>query len=219
MVNDVVNSGADVLTDMFGSSVMAPIASGITEKNKQLIYWKKCQGCQIHKKELGWVVVGTAMGPHTMNEYYTLLNHKHFTPLEKYGQWLIGKNSGQKYDLTDSAHRFDALIMAGGLLEIPYDQMKAYNWHKFPEIVKYVPELANVIEYSCEYCTDKVYTDAKHLAVHTKIWHQDVAQPKAIGQEISRAIAAVGSVNNENIAAIVAAVVAAMQSSGVVSKE
>lgn len=205
---------ADIFEGLFGKGEQI-IAGGVTEKNKQLQYWKKCTGCQIHTEELGWVVIGPAMSEYTMQEYYSYLNHKHWTPLEKYGKYLIGFNKNQPYDLTDPPRRFEALIKNDGVHEIPIDQMVAYNWHRIPAIAKYFPALQQVVDYQCEYCPNKVYTQPEHLAIHTRIHHADVASSKAVGQEISKAIAAVTEKPNfspTDIAAIVVAVREALKS-------
>lgn len=205
---------AELFEGLFGKT-QEVVAGGVAEKNKLIQYWKKCTGCQIHKDELGWVVIGPAMSEYTMQEYYTYLNHKHWVPLEKYGQYLIGNNPNQKYDLTKPETRFQALADNNGIGEIPIDQMIAYNWHRIPAVAKYFPELQEVVDYRCEYCPDKVYTQQQHLAVHTRIWHADVAQSKAVGQEISRAIGAVTAGNSfspTDIAAIVVAVREALKS-------
>ena len=167
------------------------------DKYKHLQYWRKCAGCQIHTQELGWITLGPAMGPHTAVEYYEFQRSKHAEPLEKYGIFLAGESKSQKYNVIFPNERFLPLIEQNGFREIPIDQMIAYNWHRNKALVKVVPELANVVEYKCEYgCPpNKYWTTEASRQQHIRIWHSDVAQPQAVGKEISKAI---DSINQSN---------------------
>ena len=208
MVN--IDPNLEILEGMYGKR--DDVTSNTVQRSKHLQYWRKCQGCQIHTNDLGWIILGPAMSPYTATEYYEFQRGKHAEPLPQYGSYMAGHSSGSKYDVVEANRRFEPLIELNGIKEIPLDQMIAYNWHRIPVIVKYVPELANIQEYKCTYgCAPltSTFTDPRHLQTHMKVWHQDVAQPAAIGQEISKAIEAVSSANQispEAIAAIVMAV-------------
>lgn len=212
MVNQIpANQGIEILEGLFGKGNQTGGAFTTNERNLQLQYWKNCSGCQVHTEQLGWIVVAPAMGELSTQDYYVQLNHKHRTSLEKYGKWIVGsspKNNG--IDLTIPEHRFDALILNEGIHEMPLDQMIAYNFHRNPVMVKYFPALADVVDYGCEYC-NKLFNNQDGLRKHIRIWHSDVAQPKAIGQEISKAIEAVSGKATIDIEAAKAIAIAVAQ--------
>ena len=214
MVNPSLDSGIEILEGMRGISAPTGVISG--QQYKELQYWRKCKGCQIHTQELGWVVLGPAMSQHTAVEYFQYQRSKHAEPLDKYGTYVTGKASvgsdKSKYNVVESGYyRFEPLIEQNGFYEMPIDQMIAYNWHRYPAIVKYVPELADVEDFSCTYCEGRRFTNPEHLRVHISAKHENVAQPVAIGKEISKAIEAVGgsgqtTMSPELIAQLVVAV-------------
>ena len=219
MVNKLtVDSSYEIFEGLYGRGrEVAP--SQALDTSKHLQYWKKCSGCAKHTQELGWVVLGPVMSRYTSQEYYDFEQGKHATPLPQYGQYPAGKSSSganSKYDVVEPERRFEPLIEQNGFREIPIDQMIAYNWHRIPVMVKYVPQLAEVQSYPCEYgCSNRVFTNPEHLKTHISVKHQNVEQPAAIGQEISKAIDAVTSRDNsmspEAIATIVMAVREAMK--------
>jgi len=216
MVNTPTNISADIFESLFGSS--EDTVAGTVERSKQLMYWRKCSGCQIHREELGWIIVGPAMGNLTSQEFYEFQRSKHAEPLEKYGKYVVGNSRANgKYNITEGARRFEPLIELGGFHEIPLSQMKAYNWHRIPAIVKNVPELSEVVEYPCKYgCADRIFTTQEQLISHISVMHKDVAQPEAIGREISKVLEVTqnsSGISPEAIAQIVVAVREALKAS------
>lgn len=218
MVSDTQDANLDILEGLYGKPGEVVDAKA-PKRSKELIYWRKCKGCQIHTQELGWITLGPAMGPYTAQEYFDFQQSKHAEPLAQYGAYPAGKSSSSKYDVVTPERRFEPLIADFGLKgirEIPFDQMRAYNWHRIPQIVQYFPRLQEVTDYPCEYgCPpNKKFTSPELLSQHVRVWHNDVAQPQAVGKEISKAIEAVAGGNNsispETIAAIVMAVREAM---------
>lgn len=203
MVNPSLDSGIEILEGMRG--VTNQITGAVTgQRYKELQYWRKCKGCQIHTQELGWIVLGPAMSQHTAVEYYQYQRSKHAEPLDKYGTYATGKASvgsdKSKYNVVESGfNRFEPLIEQNGFHEFPIDQMIAYNWHRYPTFVKYVPELANVEEFPCTYCEGRRFTQPEHLRIHISAKHENVAQPVAIGKEISKAIESVGSSGGQSM--------------------
>lgn len=204
-----IDPNAEILAGL-GLGNKNEVSTSTVQRSKHLQYWKLCSGCQVHTEQLGWVILGPAMSPYTATEYYEFQRGKHATPLEKYGSYMAGKSSASKYDVVEPERRFEPLIEQNGLTEIPFDQMVAYNWHRIPVIVKYIPALADIIDYKCEYgCLNKLFNSETGLQLHIRVWHNDVAQPQAVGREISKAIEAVkdsSGMSPDTIAAIVVAV-------------
>ena len=195
MVNDV--SGADIFAGMQQRDGNI-IASSVARQTKQLQYWKKCSGCSKHSEELGWITIGPAMSPRTAVEYTEYQNSKHSTPLPQYGQYNVGINNDSKYNLTDPERRYQALIELEGFKEFPLDQMIAYNWHRFPVLIKVRPELADVVDIKCEHgCANRLFTQLSHYQQHIQVVHKEVAQPEAIARQFR---AAIESMNSNNTA-------------------
>jgi hypothetical protein len=158
-------------------------------------------------------MLGPVMGPNSANEFVDFQNSKHATPLTQYGQYLAGRNANNKYDITEPRQRFNYLIEGGGIGEFPTDQMIAYNWHRYPIIVKARPELEFVEDIQCQHgCSNRLFTSEKSYHDHISVMHKEVAQPEAIGRHFESAIKQMGnqSVDPATIAAIVAAVREAM---------
>lgn len=201
----------EILEGMYGRR-SDDVVANTNNKTKRVQYWRKCGGCQIHTKELGWITLGPSMSLHTSVEYYEFQQSKHAQPLEKYGTFLAGHAANEKYDVVTQPHRrLEPLIEHNGIHEMPLDQMVAYNFHRIPVIVKYVPELANVVDHPCQFgCPpNKTFNSIESLQKHIKVWHADVAQPQAIGREISKAIDVIGersAVSPELISAVALAV-------------
>lgn len=190
------------------------ITSSTVERGKRLQYWKKCEGCAIHTQEKGWVVLGPVMSPNTAMEFAEYQNSKHATPLTQYGQYLTGRVPNQKYNITDAGERFRYIIEQDGIREFPIDQMIAYNWHRYEALQNIFPELKLVVDIHCEHgCVDRKFTSQDSYNAHINVMHKDVAQPEAIGRQFRAAIESMNGNSSDNIAAIVAAVMAAMQTS------
>jgi len=201
----------EILEGMSGGRALVVEGVRSGDRNKHLMYWRKCTGCQIHTQELGWITTGPAMGPLTGTEYFEFQQSKHAEPLEKYGKYLAGRNSEAKYDITNPPERFHAMIEQGGWRDFPTDQLIAYNLHRNRAWRKYRPELEEVIDYPCTYGhADKIFNNEADLNKHIRIWHNDIAAPQAIGREISKIIESQsGGVNlnsTEGLAALVVAI-------------
>lgn len=219
MVNQAADSisGLDILAGM-GNKVNEPILESAS-RSKEVQYWKKCTGCEYHTEELGWVTTGPVMTPRTAIEFTDFQANKHATPLPQYGHYIVGKVAGQKYDLTDSQRRFQAIIELGGVHEFPLDQMIAYRWDKFPVMRQVQPALNDVKPIPCEYgCVGRTFITPNQLQNHMQVIHKEAVQPDAIGRHFSDAISKIGNTNNgnqltaESIASIVAAVMSAYES-------
>ena len=209
----------DLFEGIFGKS-LDEIESKPEERSKQVQYWRKCNGvyrgraCPIHTQELSWITLGPVMAKLTAQEYYDFQRSKHAEPLVKYGAYVLGKISAgsenSKYDVAEADRRFEPLIEQNGLMEIPIDQMIAYNWHHIPVVVKYVPQLAQVVDVTCPHCTGRTFTEQEHLQTHISAKHEAMQQSTAISSAVANAVSS-GGMTPEGIAAIVMAVREAMK--------
>ena len=206
-------NGADIVGGMVGAGFgNVPDMAASSSRDHRLQYWRSCAGCERHTEQHNWIILGPVMGPNSANEFVDFQNHKHATPLSEYGQYLAGRNAHNKYDITESRQRFNYLIEAGGISEFPTDQMIAYNWHRFPIIVKARPELEFVVDIPCQHgCSNRLFTSESAYHDHISVMHKEVAQPEAIGRHFESAIKQMNQPMDANaIAAIVAAVREAM---------
>lgn len=209
---DVVNraagiDGMDISRGIFGGG--APTILGSTERVKQVQYWHKCQGCEYHTEENNWITVGPVMTPRTAVEYTEFMQNKHATPLPQYGQYIMGYNAKQKYDLTNQRTKFQAIIELGGIKEFPLDQMIAYNWHRIPVMVNLIPALGNIVDIPCPYCAGRKFVHELHLQQHIQAMHREVMQSEAVGRQFNNAITSLNGTTNlnaEQIALIIKAV-------------
>lgn len=203
MVNDVINQ---IYPQSGGNLTPSSI-----DRSKKLQYWRKCKGCELHSQENNWIVLGPTMSPMTAMEFAEYQNSKHATPLPQYGQYIVGKHPNQKYDVTVPGERFRYIIEQDGINEFPIDQMIAYNWHRYEALQKIYPELKAVVDIPCEHgCVNRKFTSQEQYNSHISVMHKDVAQPEAIGRQFRAAIETMNSNGKTDIAAIVAAVMAAM---------
>ena len=207
-------SGSDIVGGMIGAGFNnVPDFASSSSRDRRLQYWRSCPGCERHTEQHNWIILGPVMGPTSANAFVDFQNSKHATPLTEYGQYLSGMNRNNKYDITEARQRFNYLIEGGGIGEFPVDQMIAYNWHRFPIIVKARPELEFVEDIACQHgCSNRLFTSESSYHDHISVIHKEVAQPEAIGRHFESAIKQMGNqqVDAATIAAIVAAVREAM---------
>ena len=187
-------TGSDILAGMQGTVYENIGTEGSAKRIKEVQYWKKCTGCNYHTKDLGYVTVGPAMSPRTAIEFSEFQANKHTTPLTQYGKYIVGKVAGQKYDLTNPAVKFQAIIELGGINEFPLEQMIEYNWHRYPVMVQVRPELANIVEISCQHgCVNRKFIQTVNgLSIgyqsHCSVMHKDIIQSESIGRQFKEAM-------------------------------
>jgi hypothetical protein len=186
----------ELTQDLFGTSPEdIKLATG--RGSREVQYWKLCERpeCYQHTTRKGWVVIGPAYSPRTAVEYIEFQQHKHATPLDKYGK----SSSGAMFE---GETRLIPLIESGGIHEIPFTQLVAYGWHRRPLIVKAIPELAKVVDIPCEYgCTTegpdaRLFTTVMDYQNHCSVMHRDVVGANAMGQQIKGTIESLGAVQN-----------------------
>ena len=216
MTNLDVTINQDILSQMSGVSGDVIATSPTNRRGKEIMYWKRCMGCNIHDTDFGYVILGPTMNPLTAIEYTEFMNGKHATPLPQYGTYGLGSVNGQKYNLMEPGQRFKAIIENNGIHEFPVEQAIELNWHKFPVLHKVFPQLADIVDIHCEYgCgANRVYKTQEHYNIHVRVWHNDVAQSRAIGKEFSTAIESINKAQQFDpalIAQIVLAVSMAMK--------
>ena len=158
------------------------------KRSKELQYWKLCsiEDCRTHYARKGWVVTGPALSPYTAVEWSDFQSTKHATSLANYGKWASG-------EVFRAPTRFGPLLRAGGLHEIPIEQMVAYKWHLRPEIVRVVPELANVDVFLCEHgCITvgprkRTFNTEASRQKHYNVMHKEIVGPTLIGRQLKEA--------------------------------
>lgn len=195
-------SGADILQGMSGNSHVI-VAESAQQRAKEVIYWRKCGGCDYHTRDNGYITIGPAMSPRTAIEYSEFQSTKHATPLPQYGRYVVGNVKGQKYDLTNPATKYQAIIELGGIHEFPLEQMIEYNWHRYEVLRRVRPELANALDNEIECihgCANRRFNTKIDFQKHCEVMHKDIIQSESIGRQFKEAmIANAGNSNGGQI--------------------
>ena len=169
----------------------------VKRKDLEYIYWKRCERerCFRHSDKLtgvnlqrGWVVTGPseASDPRGFDRY---VRAKHMTPLPQYGAFPIGEAS----IITGGRTRLIELVNRGGLLEVPLDQMIAYNWDKIPLLRMNVPALTGVNRWPCKYgCIGRDFTSQDGYKEHIKAIHENLMVQEATAETFKAAIEMLG---------------------------
>jgi hypothetical protein len=215
-----------VMAAMFGekNSTTAVGLGSLGRQSREAKYWKKPDG---------WVTIGPTRstdGP----EYLRYLENKRYKPLpDFYGVEVVGEKPGGGNSMCTANGKLQlrSFIKNGGLTAIdengeygpkgeyllPRDQLIVLGMHRQPSIVAQRPDLADVEDVECPYgCIDQA--TQKHRLFAYQTWcdqhivavHKDAIASEAVGKTIAKAMANQGGTNAEQIAAIVAAVMQAM---------
>ena len=187
-------SGSDILQGMLGNSNVI-VAESAQQKAKEVIYWRKCLGCDYHTRDNGYITIGPAMSPRTAIEFSEFQANKHATPLPQFGRYVVGKVTGQKYDLTNPATKYAAIIELGGIKEFPLEQMIEYNWHRYEVMRRVRPELEQALanELTCIHgCVNRKFNTAADYQAHCSVMHKDIIQSESIGRQFKEAITNMG---------------------------
>ena len=210
-----------ILRELVGEGA-SDIAIAPRRRSKELMYWKTCQreDCQRHIEQRGWVTMGPAFQPFTATEYVEFMEFKHATPLPAYGSSISN-------EMAIGPTRFKMLLEKGGIKEFAIDQLIAYGWHRMESILTARPDVAEATitlrEYICEHgCPTvgpraRVFSTIEGYKAHTKVMHSEAAAPEAVGRAIATTLQRGTGVNAPDIASIAAAVVLALQSSGIIA--
>lgn len=186
---------------------------------KMFTYMKLCRedNCPSHVNRKGWLTVGPALQPLTMQEHMEFLQSKHAT--------VVLKDDGSPYriDMNDltahPAQRFEPLLAEGldQLKHLPLDQMQAMGWHRMPAVVAAVPALEDTVEYYCEHGCAQTGTDARWfleediVRKHVLAVHGAAAAPDAMGRRISEAMEQMGGFQGMDPVALATAIVTALE--------
>ena len=195
-LQDVVNTLLGKVEARDGANI-----EGNVRHSKEKQYWKSCimEDCLTHQTQKGWIMIGPALQPRTAVEYTEFMEIKHATPLPKYGRAASGM-------MFDGPTRLVPLIEAGGINEIPIEQLTEYGWHRKPTMLKLLPMLEGlaekdiICEEGCPTTGPKTrwFANAMEYNKHVSIMHKEAAAPKAIGREFSAAIAAIEASRTAN---------------------
>lgn len=218
---------AAVMQAMFGvKSGTGSVALGsLGRESRQVKYWKKPDG---------WVTTGPTRqtdGP----EYLRYLENKQYKPLpDSYGVEVVGKPASQGGSMMNSnGHtRLLKFIDAGGIDAVdetgefgkpgeyllPREQLIVMGMHRKPDIVAKRPDLVGIVDVECPYgCIDQATSKPRLFAYqewcdqHVVAVHKDAIASEAVGRTIAKAMEKQsGGADTTQIAAIVAAVMAAM---------
>lgn len=219
-------ANADVMAAMFGakSSTGATVLGSQGRESRQVKYWKKPDG---------WVTLGPTRqtdGP----EYLRYLENKRYKPLpDSYGVEVVGKPAALGGSMLNSnGHtRLAKFIENGGLTArdetgefgrvgdylLPREQLIVMGMHRKPEIVALRPDLADIVDTPCPYgCIDQATSRPRLFAYkewcdqHVVAAHHDAIASEAVGRTIAKAMEKQNGVDTNQIATIVAAVMAAL---------
>ncbi len=199
---------------------------GMVNRHEQ--FWKFCvdEDCMKpgHIARRGWVVVGPSMkskkGAENFRQFRDM---KHAEPLTKYGQYEVGYELHKNASARLPFGKFTPIVTApGGINEFPKDQITAMGWHRNPVIKRARPDVADVVDVMCPFgCRTGVFASEDAKRQHVEAAHEKQMVSTALGEQISKPmeqIAALvakqqGGGDATQIAAIVAAVMSAMNSS------
>lgn len=196
-------------------------------------YWKQCdrERCRTHynkhlgyNPQRGWVTIGCTLESAPM-EHAEMINQKHMTPLAIYG-W---SGTGEMSEIVNPKSRWNMILMKGGLIEFPRDQIIAYGWDKEQIVRSLRPDVVGVKRFECPHgCSGRDWaidelgvSDA--YKTHVKVVHPTVEGPKAtadalsgVMEQFAKTMSSSGTpaagIDAGTIAAIVAATVAALES-------
>ena len=209
-----------VLRELVGEGA-SDIAIAPRRRSKEHMYWKSCQraDCQRHIEQRGWVTTGPAFQPFTATEYVEFMEFKHATPLPEYG-------SSVSNEISIGPTRFKMFLEKGGIKEFPIDQLVAYGWHRMESVLTARPDVAEATttlrEYVCEHGCPvvgpraRIFSTLEGYKAHTKVMHSEAAAPEAVGRAIANTLQRGAGVNAPDVASIAAAIVSALQTSGVI---
>lgn len=201
------------------------MAGTVRSRTKDWQYWQMCpetsgpfanRPCPTHTRNRGWIVLGPVNSPLTAVEYAQFQDVKHAQAFPQFGH-------GHSKEWSNPSTRFSNLIRNGGIHTFTLDQMVAYGWHRRPEIRAVRPELNDAIDVRCTYgCPNRVFSalskdQAEQLySRHVMVMHKETYQSESIGRELAKVAQTFSTspgtrVSNEDLAQIVAAVMAAQQ--------
>lgn len=219
-------NSAAVMQAMFGvqSGTGATGLGSLGRESRQVKYWKKPDG---------WVAVGPTRqtdGP----EYLRYLENKKYKPLpDSYGVEVVGKPAAMGGTMMNANGRTRLLnfINNGGLDAVdndgeygkpgeyllPREQLIVMGMHRKPEVVAKRPDLAGIVDVECPYgCIDQETSKPRLFAYqewcdqHVVAVHKDAIASEAVGRTIAKAMEKQSAGDPAQIAAIVAAVMAAL---------
>lgn len=161
------------------------------DRERKLGYWRRCTGCASHQSALGYIMVGPDTSRNNLYEVEDFRLSKHATLLKKeYFTNSDGKSATA--ELLNPITRWRPLIRAGGIHEMPIEQMVEQGFHRIKSWQDVFPELKEVEDIKCEHgCpttgySARLFTNQQSYLAHIQVVHKDVSAPKAIGDVLAK---------------------------------
>ena len=197
-VDDIL--AAEMTADSnLSNAIMTAGPRGRRSRTRSVQYWRMWTNNSNHPRH-NWISVGPALSPQTAMEYSEFMEKKAAVPLKQYGTWDGAKNPQQGIDNTEvfgNNTRFNPLIRAKAIHEMPKSQFVAYGWHKNPVLRAMAPEewnLDELEEYVCE-VDGRTFNSLNDLRKYVRAMYPEANAADAVGREMSTAITALGKNN------------------------